>query len=57
MNKLQEANKKLVLEKSALEKVKRIRVELVEDKYTGTLYEMEIEEEDDECPVIREARK
>lgn len=40
---------------------KKTRIELVEDRYTGTLYEMEVsddtETENDICPVIREARK
>jgi hypothetical protein len=40
---------------------KKTRIELVEDRYTGTLYEMEVsddtETEKDICPVIREARK
>ena len=40
-----------------IEKTKKVRIELVEDRYTGTLYEMEVEDEDDICPVIKEARK
>lgn len=32
------------------ESTKNVRIELVEDKYTGTLYEMEVEEE---CPVVK----
>lgn len=41
----------------SIQRTKRTRIELVEDRYTGTLYEMEVEDEDDICPVIKEARK
>lgn len=34
---------------------KRKKIELVEDRYTGTLYEMEVDDEDDDvCPVVRD---
>jgi hypothetical protein len=39
-------------------RTRRTRIELVEDRYTGTLYEMEVEDDDDDvCPVIRESKK
>ena len=53
-----EAARKTVRDSRSIEKTRKVRIELVEDRYTGTLYEMEVEDnEDDICPVIKEARK
>jgi hypothetical protein len=37
--------------------IKKTKIELVEDRYTGTLYEMEVEDEESICPVVKEYEK
>jgi len=41
----------------AIDRTKKIRIEYVECPLTGTLEEMEVEDEDNVCPVIREYEK
>jgi hypothetical protein len=41
----------------AIDRTKKIKIEYVECPLTGTLEEMEVEDEDNVCPVIREYEK